>query len=188
MWADYNTVDGDGNPVDLSHRQDTYWYKDASGNRVEGKAKNYLTDEEAAQYTVKNVLSGDDNWQPELLTEACEAPKPVLSDGMIKWDAVPYAICYVITKNGKVEGFTTATSCEYAAGNTYSIQAANEFGGLSEATKVDTATGVENIEKAVGFVPDAVYSLDGTRQTKAARGINILTDGKTAKKVVLKDK
>lgn len=188
LWADYNTVDGDGNPVDLSHRQDTYWYKDASGNRVEGKAKNYLTDEEAAQYTVKNVLSGDDNWQPELLTEACEAPKPVLSDGMIKWDAVPYSICYVITKNGKVEGFTTATSCEYAAGNTYSIQAANEFGGLSEAAKVDTATGVENIEKTDDFVPNAVYSLDGTRQTKAARGINILTDGKTAKKVVLKDK
>ena len=154
---------------------------------MEGKAKNYLTDEEAAQYTVKNVLSGDDNWQPELLTEACEAPKPVLSDGMIKWDAVPYAICYVITKNGKVEGFTTATSCEYAEGNTYAIQAANEYGGLSKVSPVGPASAISTPAAAdAPFSAKAVYSVDGKRRTAAASGINILTDGQSARKVMMK--
>lgn len=56
LWADYNTMDDQGNPLDLSHRRDTYYYVDANGEKVCGKAKNYLTDAEAAAYTVKNVL------------------------------------------------------------------------------------------------------------------------------------
>ena len=186
LWADYNTMDINGNPVDLSHRQDTYWYKDASGNRVEGKAKNYLTDEEAAQYTVKNVMSGDDNWQPELLTEACAAPEPVVKDGKITWNAVPYAICYVITKNGKVEGFTTATSCEYVEGNTYEIQAANEFGGLSLAAKAKTPSAVNGIVADKEFKAEAIYSVDGVRRTNIEKGMNILKGSKSAKKVMIK--
>ena len=45
LWADYNTVDANGQPVDLSQRQDTYYYTGSDGQRVYGKAKNYLTDE-----------------------------------------------------------------------------------------------------------------------------------------------
>lgn len=186
IWADYNTMDGNGNPVDLSHRRDTYWYMD-NGTKVEGKAKNHLTDEEAAQYTLKNVLSGDDNWQPELLTEACAAPEAKVNGNRIEWSAVPYAICYVITKNGKVEGFTTATSCEYAEGNTYAIQAANEYGGLSKATPVGPASSISTPAAAdAPFSAKAVYSVDGKRRTAAASGINILTDGQSARKVMMK--
>ena len=186
IWADYNTMDGNGNPVDLSHRRDTYWYMD-NGTKVEGKAKNHLTDEEAAQYTLKNVLSGDDNWQPELLTEACAAPEAKVNGNRIEWSAVPYAICYVITKNGKVEGFTTATSCEYAEGNTYAIQAANEYGGLSKATPVGPASSISTPAAAdAPFSAKAVYSVDGKHRTAAASGINILTDGQSARKVMMK--
>lgn len=186
LWADYNTVDGNGNPVDLSHRRDTYYYMDGD-KRVEGKAKNYLTDEEAAQYTVKNVLSGDDNWQPELLTEACDAPKLTVAEGRITWNAVPYAICYVITKNGKVEGFTTATSCEYADGNEYKIQAANEYGGLSKAATTGTSTAICNATADAGsFKATAAYSVDGKRVDAMQKGITILSDGKTARKVMAK--
>lgn len=184
LWADYNTVDGNGNPVDLSHRRDTYYYMDGD-KKVEGKAKNYLTDEEAALYTVKNVLSGDDNWQPELLTEACDAPKPAVADGRITWNAVPYAICYVITKNGKVEGFTTATSCEYAEGNEYQIQAANEYGGLSKAATVGTSAAIGNTVIATGaFKATAAYTVDGKKASVPHKGITILTDGKTTRKVM----
>ena len=185
LWADYNTVDGNGNPVDLSHRRDSYYYMDGD-KRVDGKAKNFLTDEEAAQYTVKNVLSGDDNWQPELLTEACETPKAVVQNGRITWDAVPYAICYVITKNGKVEGFTTATSCEYAEDNEYRIQAANEYGGLSKAATVGTPTSIDGMTlSADTFKANKAYSVDGKMVNAHQKGITILTDGKTAKKVVM---
>lgn len=185
LWADYNTVDGNGNPVDLSHRRDTYYYMD-NGTRVEGKAKNYLTDEEAAQYTVKNVMGGSDNWQPELLCEACEAPKPVISGGKVKWQAVPYAICYVITKNGSVEGFTTATECDYADGAEYSIQAVNEYGGLSAAAKADATNAVGQATAETSFSAKAVFSVDGKTQTGMQKGMNILTDGKAARKVMMK--
>lgn len=185
LWADYNTVDINGNPVDLSHRRSTYYYMD-NGKKVEGTAKNFLTDEEAAQYTVKNVMGGDDNWQPELLTEACEAPKPVISNGRVTWDAVPYAICYVITKNGKVEGFTTATSCDYTAGATYSIQAANEYGGLSLAANATTTDGISSANAEDTFNAKAVYTVDGKRQDTVSKGFNILTNGKKAKKIMIK--
>ena len=184
LWADYNTVDGNGNPVDLSHRRDTYYYMDGN-KKIEGKAKNFLTDEEAAQYTIKNVLSGEDNWQPELLTEACEAPQATVKDGKITWDAVPYAICYVITRNGEVEGFTTATSCDYKDGDEYMIQAANEYGGLSKAATVGSSTAINDIATSAGkFKANAVYSLDGKRINVLQKGINIITDGKTARKVI----
>lgn len=185
LWADYNTVDINGNPVDLSHRRSTYYYMD-NGKKVEGTAKNFLTDEEAAQYTVKNVMGGDDNWQPEQLTEACEAPKPVISNGRITWDAVPYAICYVITKNGKVEGFTTATSCDYTAGATYSIQAANEYGGLSLAADATTTDGISGANAEDTFNAKAVYTVDGKRQNAVSKGFNILTNGNKAKKIMIK--
>lgn len=184
LWADYNTVDGNGNPVDLSHRRDTYWYMDGQ-TKVEGKAKNFLTDEEAAQYTVKNVLSGDDNWQPELLTEACEAPKVNVDNGKLSWNAVPYAICYVITKNGKVEGFTTATSCNYTEGDEYLIQAANEYGGLSKATAIGGSTAISSTTTgSESFKAKAAYTIDGKRTNINAKGITILSDGKTAKKII----
>ena len=186
LWADYNTMDAEGNPVDLSHRRDTYYYMNGD-TKVEGKAKNFLTDEEAAQYTVKNVLSGSDNWQPELITEAWESPAPVVEGGMLKWQPVPYAICYVITKNGNVEGFTTATSCEYEAGNEYLIQAVNEYGGLSKAAKADQTSAVGSVETAGDtFKATAVYTIDGKRIADTAKGINVITDGKTSRKVEMK--
>lgn len=193
VFADYNTVDGDGNPVDLSQRRDYYWYLDDSGKKVEGYAKKSLTDEEAAQYTVKNVLSGDDNWQPEIMTEACDAPVPVIDKlgGMITWEAVPYAICYVITKDGKVEGFTTGTSCTYAEGSEYSIQAANEYGGLSRAAKADdTPTGIDGVGTDENMTVTGIYSADGVKLGSLGRGINIVvyttSDGNTVTRKIVK--
>lgn len=186
LWADYNTMDGNGNPVDLSHRCSNYWYKDDNGNIIEGTAKNYLTDEEAAQYTIKNVLSGDDNWQPEIYTEACEAPKPIVSNGKVSWEAVPYAICYVVCKNGKVEGFTTATSCDYETGETYGIQAVNEYGGLSPYMEAKVPASINVVGTEDSFVANAIYSVDGKKQTQMSRGLNILTNGKNARKVIKK--
>lgn len=189
LWADYNTVDINGNPVDLSHRRDTYYIEDnTTGERTYGTAKNYLTDEEAAQYTVKNVMSGDDNWQPELLCEACEKPQPKIKAGKISWDAVPYAICYVITKDGQVEGFTTATSCDYAEGAEYFIQAANEYGGLSEAGKAvaDSTDGIDVNHADESFLPTAIYTADGQRLKKPVKGLNIMADSETTRKVLMR--
>ena len=186
LWAEYNTMDGDGNPVDLSQRRSSY-YKTVDGEKVwVHNVKNTLTAEEAAQYTVKNVLSGSDAWQPEIITEACAAPKATFNaeTGKISWDAVTYAICYVITKDGKVVGFTTETSYDYVAGSEYQIQAANEFGGLSEIAVPGESTGIEILEgNATGI--EQVYTIDGKRLPAMQRGINIVrtADGRVIKVV-----
>ncbi|MDY5656640.1 MAG: pectinesterase family protein, partial [Prevotella sp.] len=185
LWADNNTVDANGNPVDLSQRRDTYW-KEENGEKVYGKAKNYLTAEEAAQYTVKNVMGGDDNWQPDLLCEACEAPVVNAQGSKLSWSSVPYAICYVVTRNGEVAGFTTETTFDgYTADDRWQVQAVNEYGGLSPKAAPDVNTGIS--QKAGGpALPTAVYRLDGSRQAAPQSGLNIvrMSDGKVNKLMV----
>ena len=175
LWADYNTVDGNGNPVDLSHRRDTY-YKTVDGEKVYGKAKNFLTDEEAAQYTVRNVLSGSDNWEPVIKTETCATPAPKFADGIITWEAVPYAICYVVLHNDEVAGFVTEPHFATASGSAegYAVRAVNEFGGLSPKAIVGEESGISAIEAADGSTIIGLYDVNGYRHTAPVRGVNII--------------
>jgi hypothetical protein len=187
LWADYNTVDANGNPVDLSQRQDTYW-KEENGVKVYGKAKNYLTAEEAAQYTLQNVVGGDDNWQPDMLCEACDAPQVKGEGSQLSWDAVPYAICYVVTKNGEVAGFTKETSFSgYTAGDTWQVQAVNEYGGLSQKATANMSTAISHQPSAISYQPSAIYTLDGRLVSQLQRGLNIvrMSDG-TVRKIMVK--
>jgi pectin methylesterase-like acyl-CoA thioesterase len=186
LWADYNTVDANGNPVDLSQRETYYYYTDRdTGEKVEKfNVKNFLTAEEAAEYTIKNVCGGDDNWQPDLMCEACDAPQVVRNNDKLSWQPVPYAICYVVTSGDDVVAITTETSCEAQDGQPYRVQAVNEFGGLS-AYGMDSET-----VKVTDFIgatsaPEAIYSLDGKRLSASAKGISIVrsADG-TVRKVV----
>ena len=176
LWADYNTMDGNGNPVDLSQREDTYYYTvKETGEKVYGKAKNYLTAEEAAQYTVKNVLSGSDNWQPNVITESCAAPVATLSDDKtaLSWEAVPYAICYVVVKNGTEVSFTTETSMAAEAGADYVVYAANEQGGLSAGCNPNP----ETIKKEIAdseLETVAIYTANGTQVRELQPGLNIV--------------
>ena len=191
LWADYNTIDSKGNPVDLSRRRDTYYYMDGS-KKVTGKAKNYLTDEEAAQYTVKNVMGGTDNWQPTLLCEACDAPVVSQNGSQLTWQPVPYAICYVVTNPaGEVAGFTTDCSFEATESTGWRVQAVNEYGGLStkaapgDATAIlDSTQGLSDGSASTVQRP-SFYTLGGTRTATLHKGLNIVrqSDG-TVKKVL----
>ena len=189
LWADYNTVDADGNPLDLSQRESYYYYIDRStGNKVEKfNVKNFLTDEEAAQYTLKNVMGGEDNWQPNLMCEPCDKPV-VKSDGKkLVWEPVPYAICYVVTKDGIVVGFTTETSFDgYAEGETWHVQAVNEYGGLSAKADVNSsATNISESSSPAKSGIDAVYSISGTRMSAPRQTVNIVrTNDGNVKKII----
>lgn len=184
IWADWNTVDGNGNPVDLSQRRDTY-YKTVDGSKVYGKAKNYLTDEEAAEYTVKNVLSGSDNWQPVIKTESCATPEVTLKDNMLSWEAVPYAICYVITRGDELIDIIKentyalpATASTLSASETapYTVQAVNEFGGLSAKGEAkDITSGIDEIsDNSSSAVSVEIYDIHGIRHESPSKGINIV--------------
>ncbi len=202
LWADYNTTDANGNPLDLSQRETYYYYTDDSGVKHEAfNVKNFLTPEEAAQYTVKNVMSGNDNWQPELLCEACDAPRPVISENTISWEAVPYAICYVVTKGDEVLAITTDLEYEIVAQAKamgvadvadYRVQAVNENGGLSTLAAVGEPTAISELTTSDGqAVAVEFYSIDGKRLTAPQKGLNIVrtryADGSsTSAKVTVK--
>jgi hypothetical protein len=181
LWADYNTVDAQGQPLDLSQREDTYYYMDGD-QRVEGKAKNYLTAEEAAQYTLKNVVGGTDNWQPDLMCEACEAPVVTAKDGQLSWQPVPYAICYVVSCNGQVVGFTTETSYPEMDGRCQ-VQAVNEYGGLSAFGEPNAETGILTVPGGSSPFPVARYGLSGRPVASSHRGLQLVrhADGTVSK-------
>ena len=186
LWAEYNTVDANGNPVDLSQRESYYYYMNGDQKVEKFGVKNTLTAEEAAEYTLKNVVGGDDNWQPDLMCEACDAPVAVKKDGKITWGAVPYAICYVVTKGDEVVGFTTDCEFDAYAQGDYKVQAVNEFGGLSKyGDAVSGTTGLELREVSPSPSQGAVFSIDGKPIKTMQRGVNIvmLQDG-SARKVV----
>ena len=186
LWAEYNTVDKDGNPVDLSQRETYYWYwidKEAGTKAEVFNVKNTLTAEEAAQYTIKNVCGGNDNWQPDLLCEACDAPVVKGHGATLTWDAVPYAICYVVTKNGEVAGFTTQTSFDgYTAADTWQVQAVNENGGLSAYGTANVTTAISLQSTPITQHPSPIFNLAGQKVGNDYRGLVIMNGKKIVKK------
>lgn len=182
LWAVYDMKDKEGNAMSTASRS-YYYYTDRNTNElVEGYAKNSLTDEEAAQYSIKNVLRGNDAWQPELICQATAAPEISVTEGKISWEAVPYAICYVVLKDGKAYDFTTSTSYTIDDANaTYTVKAANEFGGLSAASKsvsngIETGVGTVTAQNEVG-TSNVSYNLAGQRVADSFKGI-IVSGGK----------
>ena len=140
IFADYKTTDAEGNLLDLSNRRDTYYYVDESGQKIYGKAKNALTDEEAATYTYANVLNGSDYWNPRELMEAVDVPEGLsfTADDKLSWTAVDYAMCYVVHCNNRVVGFTTEPSYapeQLSDTDVYRVQAVNEYGSLGQLSE-----------------------------------------------------
>jgi pectin methylesterase-like acyl-CoA thioesterase len=149
IFADYNTMDADGNLTDMSARISKYWYISGT-DTIKGTAKNSFTSAEAATYTLKNVLTGSDGWDPLVIVETTENPANVINTaGTITWDATSYAICYIVLRDDKVIGFTTTptfTDNAYSTSATYSIIAAAESGALSSATVATNSGGGTGVD------------------------------------------
>lgn len=199
-FAEYNSTTTTGTAVDLSGRKQVYDAYDAKdGNnytnrRNETAGNPVLTADEAAFYSIETVMGGDDDWDPTAATEQASAPSNVKLNGTtLAWDNNDYALLWAVCKNGKVVDFTIKpTYLVDDASATWSVRAANEMGGLSEATAV-LGTGIRNITSATGaaVIKTAIYAADGTQLSNLKKGINIivktLTDGsKKTSKVIVK--
>ena len=198
-FAEYNSTTTTGTAVDLSGRKQVYDAYDAKdGNnytnrRNETAESPVLTAEEAAFYTLETVMGGDDDWDPTAATEQASAPTNVkIAGNNLTWDNSNYALLWAVCKNGKVVDFTVEPTYNVDdASATWSVRAANEMGGLGEATVASTSTGIENIATSSDVLSTKIYSADGVQVSKLQRGINIvvktMTDGsKKTNKVVLK--
>ncbi|MDR0833237.1 MAG: Ig-like domain-containing protein [Candidatus Symbiothrix sp.] len=158
IFADYGTMDKNGNPLDLSQRIEDYEYDD-NGTTIRGKAKKSLTDEEASQYTLQNVMRGTDDWDPLATTEATETPIVAIDQTILSWASVDYAICYVVLQNGKAVGFTTENQYTITDNSAlYAVQAVAASGALSERS--NNVSGTTAI-KTTAAPNVTYYSRDG---------------------------
>ena len=200
-FAEYNSYTSTGSVVDLKDRKkvyDAYDSKDGDNyvnRRNETTESPILTAEEAAFFTVENIMGQDDDWDPTAATEQASAPTNVKLNGTtLTWDNNDYALLWAICKNGKVVNFTiTPSYIVDDASATWGVRAANEMGGLSEATAVGQGTGIHNITSATeaAVIKTAIYAADGTQLSNLQKGINIivktLADGsKKTSKVIVK--
>lgn len=196
-FAEYNSTTATGSAVDLSGRKQVYDAYDANytNRRNETAGSPVLTAEEAASYSIETVMGGDDDWDPTAATEQASAPSNVKLNGTtLAWDNNDYALLWAVCKNGKVVDFTIKpTYLVDDASATWSVRAANEMGGLSEATAAVLGTGIHNIASATdaAAIKTAIYAADGTQLSNLQKGINIivktLADGsKKTSKVIVK--
>ena len=174
-FAEYNSMTSTGSQIDLSGRKKTFG---------DGHANNpILTAEEAAEAGNLHNVFGE--WDPTLLTEQAPVPQNVKIAGTsLTWDNSDYALLWAVCKNGSVVGFTTEPAYTVDdATATYTVRAANEMGGLSEASAAATgATGIENVNVAKPVVNGAIYNLNGQKVNNATKGVYIIN----GRKVVIK--
>ena len=200
-FAEYNSYTSTGSIVDLKDRKKVYdAYDSKNGDnyvnrRNETAGDPILTAEEAATYTIETVMGQDDDWDPTAATEQASAPTNVKLNGTtLAWDNNDYALLWAVCKNGKVVDFTiTPSYIVDDASATWSVRAANEMGGLSEATVVGQGTGIHNIASATdaAVIKTTIFAADGTQLSNLQKGINIivktLADGsKKTSKVIVK--
>ena len=147
LFAEFNSVNANGDPVDLSNRMTTFTAGTVSYNPV-------LTPEQAAQFTIDNVLGGSDAWQPVLATEQAGAPVLTLDAGHLVWDSSDYVLCYVVCRDGEIVDVTT--SCTYEIPDStgaaeFVVHAVNEHGGLSEASNPVQNSGLQSVHSTPEF-------------------------------------
>ncbi len=130
VFAEYNSKKADGSKVDLSKRRTTY----TSGTTTV-KLNPVLSEQEAAKYTISNVLG---NWDPQKSTKQIVAPKAFIEGKSVKWNDDQNALCWVLFVNGTYLANVTINSFELPtsikAGDKITVRAANEMGGLGESS------------------------------------------------------
>lgn len=181
-FYEYNSMDASGNAIDLSGR--------GNSSTSTNSYNPVLTDEEAARFTLENVLGGNDSWLPTEQTDAVEAPSPEISGSKLTWPAVAGAAGYIVYLNGEYLGYTTA--CEYEipapaarAEASYTVASVNTMGAPGERSKIATPTGIDTVNAADIDDNAVYYNLQGVRVVNPAAGLYIrVVDGKTSKVIV----
>lgn len=144
LFAEYNSVNGNGIAVNTDNRTNTFT---VNGISQTGNYNPVLTKAQADEYTIENVLSGTDKWDPRRVVEQVTKPSNLIAaeNNTLKWDENQYAMCYVISKDGKILAITTdafyADSAAAKGTFTYTVQAANEYGGLSDVSTINMTIG-----------------------------------------------
>lgn len=153
-FHEYNSTDATGNELSLVRRSI------AAGSPAAGSDDVIFSEEQANKYTLRDVVGGNDGFEPNELCMQIDAASGAkadhdennevwndnisLEDNMMVWNTNQKALCYVVFKLDKETGKwkyidNTIDTCfylttEHGTGDYY-VRAANQRGGLGAATK-----------------------------------------------------
>lgn len=136
LFAEYNTCDISGNPVDLSVRRTQYKYKNRStGEQITGTCKSLITKEEAGKYTYSNIICGADGWNPREMMRQLDAPCDLTCrNGVFSWKPVKGAAGYIVFDGECIIGFTVADTFFPVSDINYTLKvcAVNKYGAVGK--------------------------------------------------------
>lgn len=183
QMAEYNTMDANGNALDLSQRKTSFTAEGKTGT-----SKAVLTPVETNSYKLSYVLSGSDNWDADWQGFILPAPQIYVSGSNVSWsDATGYAQYYLVVADG-VATITTATS---TTGSQVTVRAISAYGVLSEAASSANPSAVAPLKAGAQVAGRQYFTADGRQTARLQHGLNIiretLADGTTrTTKVVAK--
>lgn len=166
-FKEYNSHTTSGSPISLANRKTVF----GDGHEVDTRTP--LTADEVAELCIANVMGGNDDWDPTAATEQASAPANVIISGNeITWSNSNYVLLWAVCKNGKVVAFTTDNT--FTADDTtatWSVRAANEMGGLGEATVATITNGINTVNAANGnAVRTDFYNMQGIKVNESFKG------------------
>ena len=183
QMAEYNTMDANGNAVDLSQRRTSF-----TGENGACTSKAVLTPVETNSYKLSYMLSGNDNWDADWQAFILPAPQLAASGNQVSWsDPTGFAQCYLVVADG-VPTITTNTS---AKGNYVTVQAISAYGVCGEMASSGSPSAISLPTASAPVVSRQYFTQDGRQVSRLQHGLNIiretLADGTTrTTKVVAK--
>ena len=137
---EYGSMNADGTIADLTGRTLR------AASPAAGSDDCILTASQAAEYTVHNVLGGDNAYDPTVFTKQVDLDGivPIQTDAGISWSGSDQALCYVVFRlneeTGFFEFFDVTTEAVFSPddsqdGRVFYVRAANQRGGLGKPTK-----------------------------------------------------
>lgn len=151
IFGEYNTRDTNGTL--LTPATNVVTFVDPSNASLTKETETVLTAEQAAQYSIENVLGA---WAADAQTAAKQIAAPAnlaLTGNNLTWDAVAGVSTYLVEKV-TAEGVVfvalvnDVTYLVDDAQADYTVRAANAKGGFGAPASTAITTGVENVEAA----------------------------------------
>ena len=185
-FYEYNSMDAEGNPIDLSVRRNSPTSLNTYSPILDAKYAPY--------FIVENVIGLKESYLPTDYAVELAAPNVVYSNGAFSWEAVEDAVAYIIYCDGNYVTKTTSTTwspsnaepaaLSRAAVPTYTVQAISHRGAKGAASTPMTSTGISDIT-ADGAAGDVVatdyFNAQGQRVTPDTKGFRLrvetLSDG-----------
>ena len=183
QMAEYNTMDANGNAVDLSQRRTTF-----TGENGSCTSKAVLTPVETNSYKLSYMLSGNDNWDADWQAFILPAPLISVNGNAVSWtDPTGFAQCYLVVADG-VASITTSTS---ATGSIVTVQPISAYGVCGDMASSANPTDISVSKSDVQVVARQYFTPDGRQVSRLQHGLTViremLADGTTrTTKVVAK--